>query len=92
LRLRAIVIIVGIILVIGAVALFQNPKQTPPLIKDEPDIIETTNMHTSTSFEDKPEILESANIQVENETEFTVNDDGTKTYIINAVDTPAPEG
>ena len=89
-RKTGIITIAAIIVIIVAIALFQNPVQNAPSIGDNLEIDEQVEIiqEVQQNTVDSPEISDSATVSSE-ESEI-VNDEGGRTIIIDVGDTPIP--
>jgi len=91
---KGIAVIVGVAIVIISVALLPNtPGNVPPAISDMPEFSDAGNLGISSNNE--PEIFDDTTIEFdlqpqefEPDVDFFINENGTKVYIIDAVDSP----
>ena len=85
---KSIVIIVGIaVAVIIGIALATSFEDVDsPIITQDEVVIEESTVQTA-SLVDTGGIEESVEI-TKDETKFFINEDGTKTYVIDVIDTP----
>ncbi len=89
---KSIVIIAGIVVavIIGiALAASFEGADSPIITQDE--VVTEENTVQTTSPGDTANIEDSAEI-TKGETKFFLNEDGTKTYVIDVVDTPSIDG
>ena len=90
-RKTGIITIAAIIVIIVAIALFQNPVQNAPSIGDSPEINEQVKIiqEAKQNIVDSPEISDSATVSTE-ESEIVSDEEGGRTIIIEVGDTPIP--
>ncbi len=88
-RKTAIAVVAGIIIVIGAVAFLPiNPGGIPPIIQDQPKIEDQFQSDIGISVQDAPNLADSTVSSNQTGYDFYVDEEGTKHYIVNLVDTP----
>ena len=88
-KTTGIITIAVIIVIIVAIALFQNPVQNAPSIIDSPEINEQVKIEIRKDIVESPEISDSATVSSE-ESEIVTDEEGGRTIIIEAGDTPIP--
>jgi len=89
---KSIVIIVGIaVAVIIGIALAASFEGADSPIITQDEVVTEENTVQTTSLGDTGSIEESVEV-TKDETKFFINEDGTKTYVIDVVDTPSIDG
>ncbi len=82
---RGMITITIIGLVVIAFAAFQtNPQDVAPPLGDNPSLTEKTEMKSNLNAQDSPVLEESAD---QEKTNFYIDEDGKKRYVIDASDT-----
>ena len=89
-KTTGIITIAVIIVIIVAIALFQNPVQNAPSIIDSPEINEQVKIEIRKDIVESPEISDSATVSSE-ESEIVTDEEGGRTIIIDVGDTPSIE-
>jgi len=88
-RKTAIAVVVGIVIVIGAVAFLPiNPGGIPPIIQDQPKMEDQSQSDIGISVQDAPNLADSEVSSNQTGYDFYVDEEGAKHYIVNLVDTP----
>ncbi len=88
-RKTAIAVVAGIIIVIGAVVFLPiKPGEMPPIIQDQIEFEDQAQSNIGTTVGDAPKLADSAVSSNQTGYDFYVDEEGTKHYIVNLVDTP----
>jgi len=88
-RKTAIAVVAGIIIVIGAVVFLPiKPGEMPPIIQDQPKFEDQLQSNIGISVKDAPNLADSTVSSNQTGYDFYVDEEGTKHYIVNLVDTP----
>ena len=88
-RISAIAIVAGIAIVLILVVFLPiKPGGMPSIIQDQPQVKDQAQLDIGTTIVDKPNLTDSAVSSNQTGYDFYVDEDGTKHYTINAVDTP----
>jgi len=92
-RITAIAVVAGIVIVIGTVAFLPlKPGGMPPIIQDQPKMEDQFQLNIETTIGDAPNLADSAVSSNQTGYDFFVDKEGVKHYIVNVVDTPDIEG
>ncbi len=92
-NIKGIAVVVGIISVILIVVLLPiKGGDVPPGIIDQTEFIDETSIDRESTLEDIPAITDSADLEIEPETNFYIDENGTKHYVLDVKDAPQFEG
>ena len=92
-NIKGIAVVAGIILVILIVVLLPiKGGDVPPGIIDQTELIDEASIGMESTLEDIPEIIDSADLEIEPGTNFYIDENGTKHYVLDVRDAPQFEG
>jgi hypothetical protein len=88
-KIMTLGIIIAVIVSISILAIIQNYQTNPqPIILDNPEADDTANVSLGSNA-DSPTISDSSPQQEQN---FWIDENGTRHYTIEAIDSPTTEG
>ncbi len=92
-NIKGIAVVAGIISVILIVVLLPiKGGDVPPGIIDQTEFIDEASIGMESTLEDIPAITDSADIEIEPGTNFYIDENGTKHYVLDVKDAPQFEG
>ena len=92
-NIKGIAVVAGIISVILIVVLLPiKGGDVPPGIIDQTEFIDDASIGRESTLEDIPAITDSADIEIEPGTNFYIDENGTKHYVLDVRDAPQFDG
>lgn len=92
-NIKGIAVVAGIISIILIVVLLPiKGGDVPPGIIDQTEFIDDASIGRESTLEDIPAITDSADIEIEPGTNFYIDENGTKHYVLDVKDAPQFEG
>jgi len=93
LNIKGIAVVAGIISIILIVVLLPiKDGDVPPGIIDQTELIDEASIGRESTLEDIPAITDSADLEIEPGTNFYIDENGTKHYVLDVRDVPQFEG
>jgi len=93
LNIKGVAVVAGIISVILIVVLLPiKGGDVPPGIIDQTEFIDEASISREPTLEDIPSIIDSADIEIEPGTNFYIDENGTKHYVLDVRDVPQFDG
>ena len=92
-NIKGVLVVAGIISVILIVVLLPiKGGDVPPGIIDQTEFIDEASIGKESTLGDIPAITDSADIEIEPGTNFYIDENGTKHYVLDVRDVPQFEG
>ena len=92
-NIKGVAVVAGIISVILIVVLLPiKGGDVPPGIIDQTEFIDEASIGRESTLEDIPAITDSADLEIEPGTNFYIDENGTKHYVLDVRDVPQFEG
>ena len=92
-NIKGIAVVAGIISIILIVVLLPiKDGDVPPGIIDQTELIDEASIGRESTLEDIPAITDPADLEIEPGTNFYIDENGTKHYVLDVRDVPQFEG
>ncbi len=92
-NIKGVSVVAGIIVIILIVVLLPiKGGDVPPGIIDQTEFIDDASIGRESTLEDIPAITDSADLEIEPGTNFYIDENGTKHYVLDVIDVPQFDG